>query len=154
MKLILKSILMLSKEKLCVLAEEISFINDICNYHQGETDMEISVKKDLEENFKNLSEQVKKISEDIKKLDNEISYKFQIKDGEEDERLILYFIDFYGKEINKVIQKLKLVNGKTSQMFRDGYNQYIPKPTPGRVISNINMTSQVEENLEQRLKNF
>jgi len=152
MKLILKSRFFLLKEELCVLADEINFVYDICIYHQGEEYKERSVKKDLEENFKNLAKQLLIISKEITLLDSKILNIFTIEEGKEDERELLYFIDFYQKEINKIIQKLKFINMKTSQMFRDGYNQFMPKPTPGRMVSNINMTSQVEESLEQRLK--
>lgn len=152
MKLIIKSIFMLSKEKLCVLADEVDFIYDICNYYKGDGSNEASLKKDLEENFKNLKKQLVHISNEIIKIDSEISNHLNYKD--QDERELLFFIDYYTKKINKIIQQLKLINSKTSQMFRDGYNQYIPKPTPGRMISNINMTSQVEESLEKRLNSF
>lgn len=152
MKLIIKSILMLSKEKLQVLSEELNFLYDICNYHSGEEEDSVNLKKDLEDNFTNLKKQLVDLSYKAFEIDEEITERLKI--NEQDMRELLFFIDKYQKNINSIIRKLKLINEKTSQMFRDGYNQYIPKPTPGRMISNINMTSQVEKNLHNRLLSF
>jgi len=152
MNVIIKSILMLSQEKLQVLSEELNFLYDICNYHAGETNDESNLKKDLEDNFLNLKKQLVYLSDKTLEIDKKIKIHFRRTD--EDERELLYFIDYYQRNINNIIKKLKLVNEKTYQMFRDGYNQYIPKPTPGRMISNINMTSQVEMSLYKRLKSF
>ncbi len=103
MKLIIKSIFMLSKEKLQVLSEELKFLYDICNYHAGDENVSVSLKKDLEDNFANLKRQVRALSKKSVELDKKIDN--HLRRSSEDERELLFFIDSYQKEINSMIKK-------------------------------------------------
>jgi hypothetical protein len=151
MKLIIRSILLMKQEKLELFSEEIKYLLDICYYHIDEESKESSIKRDLENNFKIIRDELerihkKKVEKYFEIIDN------TLKNSSLDDMYLLIFIDTYRKKISKIIKELELLNQKLSQMFRDGYDQYIPKPIPSRMFSNINITSQVEQNLPKRLQ--
>lgn len=152
---ILKSMLLQEKEKLAVLSREISFIYEICDFYSKSTDHNKleGMNIDLEQNFGNLKDNIIHLYEEISALDKNIESTFELNTGKNCIE-ILFYIDYFRKDINKIVKELKPINSKVFQMFRDGYNQYIPKPTPGRMFSNINMTSQIEYNLERKLTKF
>lgn len=137
------------KEKLFVLSEEVIFLYDICKFYER-TEIKVSYKEDLEANFLTLRLHLEKIYSDIQSIDDEINSLLKRTKLDNSELMVL--VDYYRGPINEIIKQLKVINSKTNQMFRDGYNQYMPKPTPGRMVSNINMTSQIENSLEFRLK--
>jgi len=167
MKKIVRSILIIELEKLVVLSEEVKFLHDICDFHAQQTgskedenkksvkrENKKSVKRDLEKNFLHLKDALSELrTEKIEVAYNNINELLLLKKNLDDRERAIY-TNFYKKEIVDIIETLKLINSKTSQMFRDGYNQYIPKPTPGRMYSNINVASQVEKNMEDRLEHL
>jgi hypothetical protein len=141
----------MKQEKLELFSEEIKYLLDICYYHIDEESKESSIKRDLENNFKIIRDELerihkKKVEKYFEVIDN------TLKNSSLDDMYLLIFIDTYRKKISKIIKELELLNQKLSQMFRDGYDQYIPKPIPSRMFSNINITSQVEQNLPKRLQ--
>ncbi len=157
MNRIIRSMLLVEQEKLVLLSEEIKYLYDICRFHSKENnENEPRIKQDLELNFKIIQSELeviskKKIKGLFDKINTLISNEIVV---DIDNRQLLFYIDYYRYKVNKIIKKLKIINQKISQMFRDGYDQYISKPTPGRMFSNINLTAQVEQNLKKRYEEF
>jgi hypothetical protein len=152
MKLIIRSMLLMKHEKLVLLSKEVKYLLDICSYHIGESSSnDQSIKRDLEYNFEVMEEELNRIH--LSKIEFYFkSIRALLGNPTQDDRYLLIWIDTYRKQISGIIGEIELIHQKLSQMFRDGYDQYIPKPIPSRIFSNINITSQVEQALPERLK--
>ena len=151
-----KSLLCLEKEKLFILSKELNYRGLICDFFDVENSSDMSEKKDLEHSFRMLKHQIidlKKsiennfdtLSKNIEKLDTK-EYRFSL----EIESLI--YLDMVREYVKYIVDKADIINTKISQLLRDGYNQYLPKPITGKRYSNANITSQVEYDLKNRLK--
>ena len=149
------SMLMLEIEKLSILQKELRYLYLICDYYSGNNDT-VSEKKDLEHTFTELKYQISDIYSSIKYgIDNieknlELIQKFTEKDILQIQFLI--YIDIVRSYTKYKLKRLDIISIKISQLLRSGYNQYIPRPIAGKRYSNINITSEVELSLKNRLK--
>ncbi len=147
-EILLKSNKSLILEKLQVLSEELIFLYKICSFYSHKENYNDDI-NDLKHNFVILKNSIKFLHESIESIYEELQ---SIKIKGQDLLKYIYMFDYSSKRINKIIQEFKLINEKISQLFRDGYNQYIPKPIIGRIYSNINITSQMESLLKKKIE--
>ena len=164
-----KSLLFLEKEKLYILSKELKNLWLISNYYMGaieknDTKSNNGEKIDLENNFCILKKEIENLNKSIinhKNNLNKIIKKVSDTNNDNNDNNtnkntyninLLIYIDNFRKYTKSLILKLDLISTKISQMLRDGYHQYIPRPIIGKRHSNINITSEVERTLTNRLK--
>lgn len=151
-----KSLLCLEKEKLFILSKELNYRGLICDFFDLEEKHNESEKKDSEHSFRMLKHQIIELKESIEKNFDTLSKNIEKLDSREYKLSLkiesLIYLDMVREYIKYIVNKADVINTKISQLLRDGYNQYLPKPITGKRYSNSNITSQVEYNLKNRLK--
>jgi len=80
----------------------------------------------------------------LKKQNSESKFQYLKREIERIGRLdsiyeinILIYIDMLREYIKYKVEKIDLISVKISQILRDGYNQYIPKPIVGKRHSHV-----------------
>ncbi len=151
-----KSLLCLEKEKLFILSKELNYRGLICDFFDVENSSDMSEKKDLEHSFRMLKHQIIDLKKSIESNFNTLSKNIEKLDAKEYQFTLeiesLIYLDMIREYIKYIVNKADIINTKLSQLLRDGYNQYLPKPITGKRYSNANITSQVEYDLKNRLK--
>lgn len=154
--LYIKSLLCLEKEKLSLLNKELKYLYLISDYYDLEETSGSSEKKDLEHSFNILKEQIEDIRSSIKSnfenLIKQIEWIEKLENKNQFEIQSLIYIDIIREYNKNIVSKIDLISIKISQLLRDGYNQYIPKPIIGKRHSSVNITSQAEFSLKKRLQ--
>jgi hypothetical protein len=145
----------MEKEKMWILNKELKYLYLICDFYSVGNNSTSGEKKDLEHSFNILKRQIEELRENLEEnfeaLKKQIEYIELLKNNIYEIQSLIY-IDMLREYIRYKVEKIDLISIKISQLLRDGYNQYIPKPIVGKRHSSVNITSQVEFLIKRTLK--
>jgi len=149
-----RSLFFMEKEKLRVLIKELTSPYLVSDFYEGNGSSDATDKKDLEHDFSLLKKEImiirKRVEANFNNLDRQM--KFMEKNPNKYEIQSLIYLDILRNYISSEIDNIGKINQKISQLLRDGYHQYLPKPILGKRFSSVNITSKVEKSLTLRLK--